>query len=45
MEDIASKTKKRPARSEPVDEPLAKRPKTEKPQPPKRSGVDVLLGR
>jgi hypothetical protein len=41
------KSKKRHARSEPVGAPLPKRPKTEKSpvQPPKRSGVDILLGR
>jgi hypothetical protein len=41
------KSKKRHARTEPVDAPLPKRLKTTPTEPliPKRSSVDILLGR
>jgi len=45
MESSAPHSKKRHARSEPVDAPAAKRPKTEQAPEPKRSSVDILLGR
>jgi hypothetical protein len=41
----APPTKKRHAISDLPEEPLAKRPKIEKPSKPKRAGLDVLLGR
>lgn len=45
MEAPAPNVKKRHAVQELPNQPLAKRPKTEQPQKPKRSSLDVLLGR
>jgi hypothetical protein len=45
MEVPPTNAKKRQAISDLPDEPLAKRPKIENPPKPKRSSLDVLLGR